>query len=85
MTRFRTPIKNLTLINEFLNNCGGGESNLSRGNFILHVNKAHNGVSPPSSQLNCHPWIDGIIYFDEGVEAIYSRTQESLSQDLNNT
>ena len=64
---------------------GYGESNLPRGNFILHVNKAHNGVAPPSSQLNCPPWIDGIIYLDEVVEAIYSRTQEVLSQDLNNT
>lgn len=79
VVRYHTPLRNLSLLEDFLNNCGCGEYNLPKGNFKLHVNEKHKGIAQPSSRINCPPWIDGIIYYDSDIELLYSRSHEGLS------
>ena len=51
----RTELTKLQLLDQFMHSCICGEIQLRKEQFINHINKKHEGMVPPRSQINGPP------------------------------
>ena len=55
------------------------EIQLRKEQFINYINKKHEGMVPPRSQINEPPWINTVLFNSDEIEILYCQTTEDLT------
>ena len=72
-------IEKVTLLDNFLNWCSCGKTNLTKKEFISHVNLTHKGYIKKNSQVNLPVWIYGVVFTSDSNEELFCRSTEPMA------
>ena len=79
LVKKETELTKLQLLDQFMHSCVCGEIQLRKEQFINHINKKHEGMVPPRSQINEPPWINAVLFNSDEIEILYCQTTEDLT------
>ena len=79
LVKKETELTKLQLLDQFMHSCVFGEIQLWKEQFINYINKKHEGMVPPRSQINEPPWINAVLFNSYELEILYCQTTEDLT------